>query len=79
MKCLFYNFYILPHIDFAITQWGQAAETHIKNIQILQNKAARIVLNANWEANGQGLLDKLGWMNIKQRIVGPIPNWNINV
>ena len=46
----------------------QAHETHLHKLQILQNRAARLILRADWFSHSQDLLDDLHWMNIKQRV-----------
>ena len=66
-KIMFYNSYILPHIDYGINMWGNSAACYIKRIQILQNKAARIILNADWYTSSHVLLTQLKWMSISQR------------
>ena len=66
-KIMFYNFYIIPQIDYGINMWGNSAACYIKRIQILQNKAARIILNADWYTSSHVLLTQLKWMSISQR------------
>ena len=39
---------ILPHIDYCCTAWGSCSKTNWNIIQRLQNKYARLVLNADW-------------------------------
>ena len=68
MLCMFYNAYILPHIDYCINIYGHACDTHIKKIQVLQNRAARLILQADWYTHGQDMLDELCWMNVRQRL-----------
>ena len=67
MLRIFYNSYILPHIDGCLNIYGQASNVHLKKIQTLQNRAARLVLQADWYSHGQDLLNELQWMNVKQR------------
>ena len=61
---LFYHAHFLPVIDYCINIWGHAAEVHIKKIQVLLNRAARIILNANWNESSLSMLNKLKWMSI---------------
>ena len=65
---LFYHAHFLPVIDYCINIWGHAAKVHIKKIQVLQNRAARIILNADWNESSLSMLNKLKWMSIKDRI-----------
>ena len=46
---LYYSL-ILPHIDYCCTAWGSCSKTNLNIILIqrLQNKYARLVLNADW-------------------------------
>ena len=68
LLCMFYNSYILPHIDYCINIYGHASETNINKIQVLQNRAARLILQADWYTHGQDMLNELCWMNVKQRL-----------
>ena len=39
---------VLPHVDYCCTSWGSSAKIHKDKIQKLQNKYARIILNADY-------------------------------
>ena len=65
---LFYNAYVLPVLDYCISIWGHSAEIHMHKLQILQNRAASIILNANWYTSSEILLKELNWMSVKQRL-----------
>ena len=63
---LLYMNYVLPHIDYAITIWGSAPNSHT---EIKQNFMARIITN-NFDyvhCRGMDMLHHLGFQNIKQR------------
>ena len=74
--------YIAPfHIRNSITQglfnsvlvyclplYGGSDLGHVRGIQVLQNKAARIVCHAPPRANRNQLFDKLKWMTVNQLI-----------
>lgn len=47
-KRLLYTAIIRPVITYAAPVWGCAAETHIKKIQVIQNKILRIITKAPW-------------------------------
>ena len=66
---LFYHAHFLPVIDYCINIWGHAAEVHIKKIQVLQNRAARIILNADWNESSLSMLNKLLRLVICNRLV----------
>jgi hypothetical protein len=64
-----YMVYLQPRIDYCLTIWGYSSEINIKNIQRIQNTAARIVLKEYDVTNTRSydLLRRLNWMNVKQR------------
>jgi hypothetical protein len=64
---LFYNSYVLPHLDYAINVWGGASNCYIDKVQVLQNRAARTVLNVNYGSSSQLNLKELQWMTVRQR------------
>ena len=67
MKNVFYNSFILSHIDYCINIWGNASTTYLNKIQILQNRAARTILNADRFVSSHVLLERLKWMSVAQR------------
>ncbi len=63
-----YNSIVQPHIDYCITVWGYAADTHLDKIQIIQNIAAGIITNNYvWSISGNSLLKRLGWFTVTER------------
>ena len=48
---LFYNSYIFPLFMYWANVWGLAADVHIHKLQVIQNRAARIVLKAEWNTS----------------------------
>ena len=64
---LFYNSYILPHLDYAVNIWGGAAKCYVNKLQVLQNRVARIILNENYDTSSYFLLNRLMWMSVRQR------------
>ena len=51
-----YQGYILPFIDYGSVTWGSAAGTHIERLSKLQKRAARIILNAEFNAPSEQML-----------------------
>jgi hypothetical protein len=49
-KCslLIYKQILRPILTYACPAWGKCATTHIRKIQIFQNKVLRIIANAPW-------------------------------
>ena len=46
-RVLFYKSYIQPHLDYANIVWGSAAKTNLMQIERLQRRACRVILNYN--------------------------------
>ena len=63
---LFYNSYILPHLDYAVNILGGAAKCYVNKLQVLQNRVARIILNENYDTSSHALLNRLMWMSVRQ-------------
>ena len=70
-RILFYNSYILRNFDYADIVWGDRRnETLMSYLQILQNKAARIILDLDYRSSASFALKKLNWKDLKSwRIV----------
>ena len=64
---LYYSL-ILPHIDYCYTAWGSCSKTNLNIIQRLQNKYARLVLNADWYTSQCFLMTTLNWQTVEHRI-----------
>jgi hypothetical protein len=65
---LVYQSIILPHIDYCSSILYLASKEQLKRLQLLQNRAMRIVLNCHWRTSREWMLNILGWQSIKQRI-----------
>ena len=65
-----YTTYIQPYFDYACTIWGQCAEKDLKQLQRLQNRAARLITKEFDYRNVRGLslAKKLKWQSVKERI-----------
>ena len=53
---------------YCLPLFGGCNTTELKTLQVLQNRAARIVLNLPPRANRNTMFEKLGWMSVKQLI-----------
>ena len=42
-RILFYNSYIMPHLDYCVTVWGDCSD--VARLEKLQKQAARIILH----------------------------------
>ena len=66
---LFYNSYVLTRIDYCLSVWGNVTQEQINQLECLQKKCARIILNASYETPSTYLYSTLKWMNVTQRII----------
>lgn len=67
-RLLFYNSLILPIFDYADLIWGGKDNIVLMNdLQILQNKAAKIILDRPLHSSASNALSTLGWLNLEQR------------
>ena len=56
-------------LAYCLPLFGGCDVQEIKELQILQNKVARIVLHAPFRANRQKMFDDLKWLTVKQLIM----------
>ncbi|GFX39535.1 putative RNA-directed DNA polymerase from transposon X-element [Trichonephila clavipes] len=49
-KVILYKQILRPVITYGSPVWGAAAATHMKKIQVIQNKILRVMMNAPWTA-----------------------------
>ena len=59
---------ILSYIDYCCTYWGSCAKMYKDKIQKLQNKYARLILNADYYTPQSSLLLTLNWQSVEERI-----------
>ena len=59
-----YTSIVEPHFRYYYSVWGCAGTTEINRLQILQNKAARIVTNSSFNTLSYQLIENLGWKTI---------------
>ena len=64
---LYYNSFILPLIDYCLNLWFDAGNVHVHRVQVLQNRIARLILNASHDCSSHDILQRLNWMSVKQR------------
>ena len=62
----FYNAYILPHLEYCCTIWGDS--TDVKSLSKLQNRAARIILDKAYDFPSYDALNLLKWLPLQLRI-----------
>ena len=62
------NAVVMSRIVYVIQLYGTAPDYLINSLQVLQNKAARIITKLGWGTRTSVLLKQLGWLSIKQLI-----------
>ena len=67
-RLLFFNSLVLPLFDYADVVWGDKNNaTLMGNLQILQNKAAKIILNRPFYSSSKEALNALKWLPLSTR------------
>ena len=66
-RTVYVNSYVLPHLDYCCTVWGNTTQKNLTKLFRLQKYAARLVFD-DFESNSQDLLGKLKWLPINHRI-----------
>lgn len=68
-RILYYNSFILPHIDYCCSIWGNCSNYLLNSIFKIQKRSARLILDkTTWNSNSSQLLDELGIQTIHERI-----------
>ena len=67
-RLLFYNSLVLPIFDYADLVWGDKDNISLMNeLQILQNKAAKLILDRPPYSSSTDALTTLRWPNLEER------------
>ena len=61
-RLLFYNCYILPHLNYCCSVWGNCLANQKNWITKLQKRAARLILDADLSIPSSDLFKKLKWL-----------------
>ena len=67
-KKKFYQGYILPLIDYGSVVWGTTSSSNLDRISKLQKRAARIILNADFNAPSAEMFKELSWLPLVKRL-----------
>ena len=67
-RILFFNAYILPHLDYCITVWGNSTHQQLDQLLKFQKRAARIILDKDYDFPSTPLFHTLKWMTIYERL-----------
>ena len=67
-RLLFYNSLVLPIFDYADLVWGDKDNANLmKELQILQNKAAKIIINRPLQSSATETFSALKWLDLERR------------
>ena len=66
---LFFNAYILPHLDYCSSIWGSCTDELANSIVKFQKRAARIILDKDMNTPSFELFRELKWMTFPERTV----------
>ena len=69
MRKLFFNSYILPHLDYCCVIWGNCSIMQEQKIIRFQKRAARLILNKDKTAPSADLFKELKWMTFPERVL----------
>lgn len=67
-KLAVYNTIIFPHFNYCMSLLISCKKDDIYNLQLLQNKTMRIILNCNMHVPVKDMLNSLKWLNVDQII-----------
>ena len=68
VRKLFYNAYILSHLDYCCTIWGNANLNLMDAVVKFQKKAASCILVKDFDSPSAEMFTELKWMNFPERI-----------
>ena len=66
-RVLFYKSYVHPHLDYGNIVWGNAAKTNLLQLERLQRRACRVILNYNVDDVYQSM-NNLKIMSLSERV-----------
>ena len=66
-RLLYYNTMIRPIIDYVSVVWTSCDKHTLIRVLKLQKRAARVILDANRQANSVKLFNKLNWMPFSEK------------
>ena len=68
IRKLFYNAYILPHLDYCCSIWGNCSNSQLESLIRFQKRAARVILDKDFDTPSQELFATLNWMTFSERL-----------
>jgi len=67
MRKLFFNAYILPHLDYCCIIWGTCSASQEQKLVRFQKRAARLILDKHIDTPLSMLFSELNWMTFPER------------
>lgn len=68
-RILLYKSIVAPHLEYCPTVLFMCGENEMQRLQKLQNRAMRIIIRCHRTTSIKLMLDALGWLSVKQRII----------
>ena len=65
---LFFNAYILSHLDYCSTFWGNSSTIDTDRVVKFYKRAARVILDKDIDTPKNELFKQLGWMRSDERV-----------
>jgi hypothetical protein len=56
-------------LTYCIAAWGGAEKSDLQDLQVMQNKAAQVVLNYPSRSHRETMYNKLAWLTVNQSVV----------
>ena len=63
----YYNSFILPHLDYCSNVWFTGQSTVLHNLDVLQKRAMRLILDVPFTTPSIDLYKSLNWMSVQYR------------
>ena len=63
------NGVFMSYLSYLMPLYGGCPEYLLNSLQILQNRAARLVTKSDWYTSSAVMLQQVGWLNVHQLIV----------
>ena len=65
---LFFNSYVQPHFDYCSIIWGNCSKHALQKLVKMQKRAARIILDKDYNTRSEAMFAELGWMPLEDRV-----------
>ena len=68
IRKMFFNAYILPHLDYCCVIWGNCSSLQEQKLIRFQKRAARLILDKDFNTPSSDLFRELNWMTFPDRV-----------